>query len=326
MPIKKTMQKGLGKYIDPLSDFGFKFLFGSDPNKELLIAFLNELFEGRKHIIDLVYNKNENNGPQHEYRKSIYDLTCTGQDGEQFIIEVQRIHQLYFRDRSIYYTSALIHDQGPKGKKQWDFQLKEVYLIGLMDFSFEDSRPDIYLHRVRLTDEATGSVFYEKLGYIFIEIPKFIKTQKELKTELDRWLYVLKNMSRLQKIPVFLNKRIFEKLFTIAELSKLSKEDYMRYEKSLMAQWDEYASLETAKLKGLEEGLEKGIKKGIEQGLEKGRQEGRQESNYSFIKSLLLQSDFSIPKIASLTGMTEEFVNKVKKTLNSSNSARKPKS
>jgi predicted transposase/invertase (TIGR01784 family) len=282
----------IGRYIDPLSDFGFKLLFGSEPNKELLISFLNELFKDRKHIVDLIYNKNENHGPQNEYRTSVYDLTCTGQDGEQFIIEVQRIHQTYFKDRAIYYTSTLIHDQGPKGENNWDFRLKEVYLIGIMDFCFDDTRPQTYLHRVHLTYEATKTVFYNKLGYIFIEIPKFKKSEKGLKNDLDRWLFVLRNMSRLEKIPVYLNKRIFEKLFKIAEVSKLSKEEYMSYERSLMAKWDEYARDKSA------------------------TEKGEQRKSVEIVKNLLAAGKFTIAEIAKYAGVTEDFVRKVKEDLN----------
>ncbi|MEO6814988.1 MAG: PD-(D/E)XK nuclease family transposase, partial [Ginsengibacter sp.] len=218
----------IGTFIDPLTDFGFKHLFSSEPTKELLIDFLNELFKGRKVITDLVYNKNEHPGPISTSRKMIFDLTCTGLDGEQFIIEVQRIHQQYFRDRAVYYSSRLIHDQEPKGGN-WDYSLREVYFIGLMDSILEDSDDAEYLHRVRLAYEKSGKEFYKKLGFIFIEIPKFTKTEKELKTGVDKWLFVLKNLSRLQKIPVILNNRIFTKLFNIAAISNLTKEDYMKY-------------------------------------------------------------------------------------------------
>ena len=77
-----------GKYIDPLVDFAFKKIFGSDPNKYLLIAFLNEVFRGRKHIVDLIYNKNEHPGDLRDEGAAIFDLLCTGDNGDQFIIEV----------------------------------------------------------------------------------------------------------------------------------------------------------------------------------------------------------------------------------------------
>lgn len=88
MQRKSAPKIKIGRYIDPLTDFGFKLIFGSEPNKDLLIAFLNELILGRKFIVDLVYNKNEQQGPQTGFRKSIFDLTCTDAEGTQFIIEV----------------------------------------------------------------------------------------------------------------------------------------------------------------------------------------------------------------------------------------------
>jgi predicted transposase/invertase (TIGR01784 family) len=297
--MKKLSPPPIGRYIDPLSDFGFKLLFGSEPNKELLIAFLNELFKGKKQITDLYYNKNEYQGPQAGFRRSIFDLTCTGNSGEQFVIEVQRVSQPFFKDRAIYYTSTLIHDQGLKGKKNWDFKLKEVYLVGLMDFTFDDSSPETCLHCVHLSDEATGAVFYKKLGYIFIELPKFSKGETELKTDLDRWLYVLKNMSLLQKIPVILNKRIFEKLFAIAEISNLTKEEYMRYERSRMAQWDEYAIKVSAPKYAREE----------------GRKEGIEMAKQEVIQNLLAKDQFTITEIANIVNVSEVFVHKVKKNI-----------
>ena len=280
----------VGIFIDPLTDFGFKHLFGNEPTKELLIDFLNELFRGRKIIKDLFYNKNERPGPTSKSRKMIFDLTCTGQDGEQFIIEVQRIHQQYFKDRAIFYSSRLIHDQAPKGGN-WDYSLKEVYFIGLMDSVLEDSDPGEYLHWVRLVYEKSKKEFYKKLTFIFIEIPKFTKSEKELTTGVDKWFFIFKNLSQLQKVPLILNTNIFSKLFNIAAVSNLTKSEYMKYEEDLMASWDEYA-------------IRKSL---LEEGIEKGRQE--------FVKNLLQQTDFSISKIAELANVDEAFVRKVKKEI-----------
>lgn len=306
----------IGEFIDPLTDFGFKRLFGGKPSKELLIDFLNELLKGRKVIADLVYNNNEHPGPRPQSRRMIFDLTCTGPDGEQFIIEVQRIHQQYFKDRAIYYTSRLIHDQAPRGG-DWDYALKEVYFIGLMDFVFDDSEAKEYLHRISLRYEKSGKEFYKKLGFIFIEIPKFTKPEGELKTGVEKWMFVLKNLSQLKKIPVILNTRIFSKLFEIAAVSNLTKEEYMKYEKDLMAAWDEYAIrktlLEEGLERGLEQGLERGLEQGMERGLEQGRKEGREEERFEIVRNLLADGRFTLSEIANFANVSEAFVRKVKK-------------
>lgn len=277
----------LGRYIDPISDFGFKRLFGSEPNKDLLIDFLNAIFEGRKHIVNLSYNKNEYPGVVKDNRGVIFDLLCTGDEGEQFIIEVQKTKQQHFRDRSVFYTSSLICDQAVKGGPGWDYRLDEVWLIGLMDFCFDHARPDKYLHDVHLADTETRKEFYNKLGYIFIELPKFNKSEEELSTTIDKWLYVLKNMYQLEKIPVFLKKSIFEKLFKLSEMNNLPKEDYILYLRSQMHKWDYQNGLDTARIEGRAQGVQIG-----------------QDETQKRIARNLKQQGISPEAIAEATGLT----------------------
>ncbi|MGJ7029870.1 Rpn family recombination-promoting nuclease/putative transposase [Niabella hirudinis] len=311
----------IGRFIDPLTDFGFKRIFGSELNKDLLIAFLNELFKGRKVICDLVYNPQENNGPGKHYRKTIFDLTCTGEDGETFIIEVQRAEQDFFVDRAIYYTSGKLYEQGPKGDKTWSYELKEVYFIGLMDFKLDNAPSDKYLHWVRLAEEERNETFYKKLGFIFLELPNFNLKRNEIKTSLECWLYALRNMGDFKKIPVILHGKIFQKLFQVSEVANLTKQEYMLYERKMKEKWDRYAVLKTAKRKamesgmqkGIEKGIEKGIKKGIEQGIEQGIKKGIETGKEQFVRNLLSNTQFKIPAIATLAGVTESFVKKIQK-------------
>jgi len=229
-----------GRYIDPLVDFAFKKIFGSEPNKDLLIAFLNEVFKGRKHIADLVYNKNEHPGELTNEGAAIFDLLCTGDNGEKFLIEVQRGRQGRFKERALFYTSRLISDQAPKGRRtEWGYDITEVYLVALLeDFTLQGNPPGKYLHNVCLCNIETGEIFYDKLGYTYIELRNFVKTDTELETDLDKWLYFLKNMPGLEKLPVYLRKPIFEKLFNIAEYSNLTKEEKAMYDSSMKYKWD----------------------------------------------------------------------------------------
>ncbi|WP_300597586.1 Rpn family recombination-promoting nuclease/putative transposase [Niabella sp.] len=260
--MKNTVIVPLGRYIDPLTDFGFKRIFASESHKDLLIAFLNALFQGRKKICAMVYNPQENNGPARHHRKTIFDLTCTGPDGETFIIEVQRAGQKFFTDRALFYTACRLQEQGPKGNKHWDFELKEVFFVGIMDFNFDHTSPGKYLHYVRPTEEETGNIFYNKLGLIFLELPNFNLRENDLNTDLKRWLYVLRNMAKLEKIPVNLHKATFQKLFKLAEVSNLKKEEYMLYQKDVLDKWTEYSVLKTAEEKGIAEGEVLGKAKG----------------------------------------------------------------
>ena len=261
---KNEQRPVIGKYIDPLVDFAFKKIFGSEPNKDLLIAFLNEVFRGRKLIVDLVYNKNEHPGDLKDEGAAIFDLLCTGDKGEYFLIEIQRAKQGFFKERALFYTSRLISEQAPRGKRTaWSYNIAEVYLVAVLeDFTLSDTAEDTYINDICLCNRETGEIFYDKLGYTYIELSKFVKDDTELESDLDKWLYLLKNMSRMDKIPVYLRKPIFEKLFSIAEYTNMTKEEKTMYDSSLKYKWDnknvlEYAVL-TAEAKGEAKGVEKG--------------------------------------------------------------------
>ncbi|SEI38609.1 conserved hypothetical protein (putative transposase or invertase) [Dyadobacter sp. SG02] len=294
-----------GRFIDPLSDFGFKRIFGSEASKDILIDFLNVLFAGERHIADLTFNQNENSGQISIFRKAIFDLCCTGADGEQFIIEVQRVRQEYFKDRCLYYSASLIRDQVEAGAANWKYDLKPVYLIGLMDFCFEDSADDDYLHEIRLIKRSNGQVFYDKFGLTFIEMPRFAKRESELVTELDRWLYLLKNLSKLDNVPAVLKEPVYDKVFRIAEVCNLNQQEKMAWDAYLKVKWDNENSDEYAKKVAMREGREEGMKEGIEEGIREGREEGREEGKLEIVRNMKAKG-FDIETISEITGLTRE--------------------
>ncbi|MFC6100293.1 Rpn family recombination-promoting nuclease/putative transposase [Olivibacter domesticus] len=242
-----------GKFIDPLSDWGFRHYFDSEPNKEILIEFLNDLFEGEKHIETLERGPTEHDGDSEEDKRVIFDLHCRGSNGEYFIIEMQRIRQEYFKDRALYYTSRLIQRQLPKGKAFNSYQLPEVFLIAFLEFRMDQLQQINYFHDIALCNKSTGEVFYKKFGFKFIELPNFVKEGDELESERDKWFYLLKHMSKMNKIPKFLDKRVFKLIFKIGEVSKLKKEERMAYEASLKAKWDTQNAFDYAIKKTQEE-------------------------------------------------------------------------
>jgi predicted transposase/invertase (TIGR01784 family) len=127
-------------YINPYTDFGFKKLFGTEMNKDLLISFLNALFHGEQVIKDVKYLNSEKLGEGYRDRRAIFDVYCENEKGEKFIVEMQKAEQDYFKDRSIYYSTFPIHEQAPRG--EWDFQLKAVYTVGILNFVFPDNEYD----------------------------------------------------------------------------------------------------------------------------------------------------------------------------------------
>ena len=237
------------KYVNPLTDFGFKKLFGSEPNKILLIDFLNQILPERHKIKDLSYAKNERLGNSELDRKAIFDLYCVGKSGERFIVEIQKAKQNFFKDRSIYYASFPIQEQAQKG--DWNYKLEPVYTVGILDFVFDDHKSESeLLHIVELKNQRC-EVFYDKLKFIYIELPKFSKEESELETQFDKWLYVFRHLSQLQDRPRKLQDRIFERLFEAAEIARFSPEEREAYEESLKYYRDMKNVVDTSKEEGI---------------------------------------------------------------------------
>ena len=277
------MSEGSERYINPYTDFGFKKLFGTEMNKDLLISFLNALFNNNENeILDIQYLNSENLGEGYADRRSVFDVYCRTQDGSRFIVEMQKAEQEYFKDRSVYYATTPIRQQAVRGK--WDYHLENVYTIGILNFVFPDGEypADSYRHEIKLKDVEDNHVFYDKLTFVYLEMPKFNKTEDELETMFDKWMFVLQNLYRLLERPKALQDRIFKKLFEQAEIARYSEAERWEYEESRKVFWDNYSVMKTAIKKSLAEGFAKGR----EEGREEGRAEGREEEKLNTARKM----------------------------------------
>jgi predicted transposase/invertase (TIGR01784 family) len=286
------------KYLNPFTDFGFKKLFGSEPNKDLLIDFLNQLLPPQHQIQDLSYARSEQPGDTVLDRGAVFDIYCVSPSGERFIVEMQKAKQLYFKDRSVFYATWPIREQAQRGDG-WDFKLSAVYLVGILDFVMADDQEGAEVcHRVQLKDQ-TNRVFYDKLMLIYLEMPKFKKTEAELETTFDKWLYVLKHLPRLTARPAKLQERVFGKLLEVAEIGKFNREELGQYENSLKHYRDMRNVIATAVIEG--EAI------GEARGEAKGKVEGRHEKAVEIARRAL-EKNLPLADIAELTGLSEEAI------------------
>ena len=294
------------KYINPYTDFGFKKLFGTPLNKDLLISFLNSLFDGKEVVRDLTYLNGESLGNGYGDRRAIFDVYCENEQGETFIVEMQKAEQQFFKDRSVFYSTFPIQNQGKKGI--WNFKLKGVYTIGILDFVFPNHEypQDSLRHEVKLVDVDDKHVFYDKLTFLYLEMPKFTKGEEELKTLYDKWLFVLHNLSRLMKRPATLQERIFTRLFEQAEIARYTPEERQDYEDSLKVYRDMKNVLDTAELRGREKGRKEGRREGRKEGIEQGTFEERRK-NAKAMKALGLP----LETIVKVTGMSADDIDKL---------------
>ena len=285
------MRKIEERYISLLTDFGFKRIFGTDPNKELLINFLNSLFDGEEVIKDVKYLNSENVGDVYAERKAIFDVYCENELGEKFIVEMHNAYQTYFKDRSLFYSTFPLREQASKGS-DWNFCLKKVYVVALLNYKMSDEAFDSSdtIHTIALMDTKTNKVFNAKLMFKYVEVGRFDKTDEELTSLSDKWMYVLKNLSRLDNRPAALREKIFSKLFAAASVARFTPTELREYEDSLKAYRDIKNSLDTAK--------------------EEGREEGREQRNIEIAKKMLA-AGMDIDIIINMTDLSKDEIEKL---------------
>ena len=243
------------KYINPFTDFGFKKIFGEEASKPLLLDFLNAILPENDKIATLSFKNSEQLGQTEFDRKAIFDIYCENEKGEKFIVELQKAKQNYFKERTIYYATFPIQEQAEKG--EWNYNLKAVYCIGILDFTFDDYEREPekgeVIHTIKLKNQ-NGKTFYEKLTYIYLEMPNFKKNEADLKTRIEQWLYFIKHLEDFQTIPAIFNDEIFSKAFEKAEIGKYGTIELDNYENSLKTYRDLKGVIDTAFDEGKLEG------------------------------------------------------------------------
>lgn len=271
------------KYINPYTDFGFKKIFGEEASKPLLIDFLNALLPEQARIVDLTFKNTEQLGLTDLDRKAVYDIYCENDKNEKFIVELQKAKQNYFKDRTVYYSTFPIREQAERG--EWNYRLQAVYCIGILDFTFDDyeSEPERneVMHTIKLKNQ-NNKVFYDKLTFIYLEMPNFSKTENELTSRLDKWLYFIIHLEDFQSIPAIFRDRIFEQAFEKAELAKLGPTDLDNYEMNLKAYRDYKSTIDTA--------------------FDEGK---------AAVARMMKAADEPIEKISNYTGLSEDEINKL---------------
>ena len=268
------------RYISLLTDFGFKRIFGTAMNKDLLICFLNSLFNGRQVVKDVSYLNPEHVGDVYTDRRAIFDVYCEGENGEKFIVEMQNAYQTYFKDRSLFYST---------------FPIREQAALLNFDMNEEAFEKEKIRHSVQLCDTATHKVFYNKLEFIYVEIAKFNKSLEELETLYDKWLYALKNLYKLTQRPKELCDKVFDRLFEEAEIAKFTPQELREYEASKIAYRDIKNSVDTAKREGIAEGMEKGMEK----------------KSHEIAKKMLTRG-MDEATVMEITGLSAELIQKLK--------------
>lgn len=298
----------MGVFINPFTDIGFKRIFGQEFSKPLLLDFLNNLLVGERKIENITFLDKEMPRDIEGERSIIYDVLCETETGEKIIVEMQNQRQPFFKQRSIFYASEAISRQARKGR-EWRFDIKAVYLIAFLNFTLEDIGTT-FRTDVALLDMRTKEVFSDKIRLIYLQLPYFNKEADECENDFERWIYVLKNMETINRLPWTAKSAVFKRLEEIAEVRALTKEEQMQYDHALKVYRDNYNTFQGAIEEGMKEGREKGLKEGKEEGIKEGREKGRADKTKEVAQNMK-KMGMSIEQIAQACGISVEEAEKL---------------
>ncbi len=254
--------KIMARFINPFTDIGFKRIFGQEISKPLILDFLNSLLAGEEHITNITFLDKEQPALFEDDRSLIYDIYCETDKNENIIVEMQNKSQPYFKNRSVYYVSEAIARQGEKGA-DWQYKIDAVYLVAFLNFCPMDFDKQ-FRTDVGLIDKKSGKVFSDKARMTFMQLPLFTKEADECDTDFDKWIYVLKNMETLTRLPWAAKSSVFKRLEQIADVASLSRQERMKYDVGLRKYRDTLSVLEGAKQDGMAQGMAQGRAEGIQ--------------------------------------------------------------
>lgn len=280
----------MGKFINPFTDVGFKIIFGQEFSKPRLLDFLNTLLEGERVISDLKFLDKEQPAIYDGDRSPIYDILCETDTGEKIIVEMQNREHPNFKERMLYYSSEAIARQGEKGTG-WGYDIKAVYMVAFTNFVLTGYAGRLRID-VSLTDQE-GWLFTDKMRLICLQMPCFTKEADACENHFERWIYILKNMEILDRMPWAAQNAVFQRLAEVAEVSKLSKDERLEYDHALKRYRDTLNAMTGAEQKGRAE----------------GRAEGIEQGKLDTARKLKSMNVMTVEQIAEATGLTPEAIN-----------------
>ena len=306
----------MGRYINPFTDWGFKRLFGQEFSKDLLINFLNDLFEGEFQIKDVTFKDKEQLGDTNDLRGCIFDIYCVTDDDKHFIVEMQNRWVPFFVNRSIYYASKAFVAQ----RKKFDeagvrtailYQFVPVYVVCIMNFMPKEHEVTKFRTDVALREKSSDSMFSDKLRFIYLSLPFFDKSEEECETGFEKLIYVLKYMEMdevFKNLPLAEQKKMLDHLAKLPDVRFLSSEEREKYDESIKAVDDYYSGLYGSYVEGEEKGIAKGIAKGRAEGMAKGMAKEKLDTAYR-----LLSMGLSEAQVSTATELPLEEIQKMRK-------------
>lgn len=266
-------------YLNPFLDISFKKLFGEEDAKDILIGFLNDVFNGERVIKEIFYMNGEILPTYKDSKGSAVDILCRDENGDHYIVEMQLKDHSYFTERMLYYLSKVTGKLLKRGER-YD-EIKGVYSVVLMRFTIPRFKQKPILKFMMCDINNPEIVLNNKITQIFIQLPLCEKDDyTKCCLPIEKWLYLLLNMKNFNTMPDYLEqeKALFKEFLERAKVENMSEDELFIYDNEVR-KWDIHlATIEYAQEKGLAEGREQGREQGLVQGLEQGLEQGREQA------------------------------------------------
>ena len=281
--------------INPFVDWGFKYIFGREENKDLLMGFLNQLLGPEIEIDNIRYLNTELLGDNPELKRCVVDVLATDSDENRYLIEMQNASDHFIRQRLLYYACRLV-DQMGQHRQSWEYgHINRVFAICLMNFTYE--KDPILRDDYQLRSIYRDRIFSPLFNIITLQLP-CLRSQSaaECRESYEILLYLLQSMSKRMKTREELlaeiegidlpehTKEVFRRVINTVE-DDLTDDQWRDYELDL----DKYQRTMSV----------------IRTGREEGREEGRAEERIRIAKAMI-EKGVQREIIASCTGLSEE--------------------
>ena len=279
----------MSRYLDPTNDVSFRKLFGTEEHKSLLMSFLNSVLslEGDRKIKEVQLLPKDQAPLIKETKSSILDVKCTDERNIQYIVEMQNKKVPGFVKRTQFYVAHSYVTQLPSGSEY--FSLKPVIFLVLANHKlFPNKKKAVSYHKT--LDIETLEHDLEDFSYVFIELAKFKKQEKELDTIQDKWLYFFKNWNKTKEVPAKIEEKELIEAYRSMEEYNWNPAERDAYIKANIALTDEFDARRQER--------------------EQGHKEGRRKEKLDIARAMV-KENFSIKQIAGVTGLSQKELEKL---------------
>ncbi len=286
----------ISRFLDPTNDVAFKRIF---ENTARLIDFLNSLLERRigSRIVSVMPISIEELPNIGDGKRSLFDIKVKDDEGKTYVIEMQRGHDSYFKSRIQCYGAHTLVSMLRKGEEKPYVNATPVIVVSISKHNlFDETVPCISFHKS--VEDTTGTCHLQLLRYLFIELGKFTKTEDELQTIEDEWVFFFKSWEYLKEPPSHVKDQFVKEAYKEIERFNWSVEQYDAYFRADMTFWQE--------VENLDERYERGKKEGKDEGKAEGKAEGM-----AYVAKKLFAQGKDAKYISDLTGLTEDEIKRL---------------